>query len=185
VELSTVSSAPAENDARGLARTGSAAGLGRCRQLLAAARTPRGRGGCRRLDGQEHFVPGIPVGVRSPDWTHVACRPQFGNTLAVSRVDFAWSPDSKRLAFVAADGALDVIAADGTGLVTVAPKPAAMRRGRRAATPSSSGSPERSRTEGSCGRRTARRSSGGGTRGLVGIELATGKRRTLTVAPRE
>lgn len=91
--------------------------------------------------GPEHFVPGIPVGVRSPDWTHVAA---IDNTsgmglLTVWKVDgsdervlakgvgegnrtFVWSPDSKRIAFVDASGALAVIAADGTGLTTVAPK---------------------------------------------------------------
>ena len=71
-----------------------------------------------RPAGREHFVPGIPVGARSPDWTHVAvhrrrraARPgsrSRRSTAARSscwrRIDgqphFAWSPDSKRLAFV-------------------------------------------------------------------------------------
>jgi Ca2+-binding RTX toxin-like protein len=82
--------------------------------------------------GPEHFVPGIPIGVRSPDWTHVAYTKDVG-WLAASAVDGsgehllgkgghdpAWSPDSSRIAFVASDGSLDVIRADGTGLVTVA-----------------------------------------------------------------
>jgi RTX calcium-binding nonapeptide repeat (4 copies)/WD40-like Beta Propeller Repeat len=86
----------------------------------------------------ERFVRGIPVGIRSPDWTHVAYIKYLGADwwLAVSRVDgsgerllaktaggFAWSPDSSRLTFVAADRTLAVIGADGSGLVTVAPKP--------------------------------------------------------------
>ncbi len=87
----------------------------------------------------EHFVPGIPVGIRSPDWTHVAYIKYIGADwwLAVSDVDgsgerllsrtsggFAWSADSKRLVFVNADRSLRAIAADGTGLVTLAPGPA-------------------------------------------------------------
>src|SRR5262249_26277647 len=91
--------------------------------------------------GGEHFVLGIPVGTRSPDWTYVAyATEKSGATwLAVSKVDgsgekllakvnanadVAWAPDSKRLAFVAANGALQVISADGTGLTTVGPAPA-------------------------------------------------------------
>jgi hypothetical protein len=76
--------------------------------------------------GHERFVPGIPAGLRSPDWTHVA----FVNdgVLTVSRVDgsdahaltrtydaFTWSPDSERIAFVTDGGALVVANADGTG----------------------------------------------------------------------
>ena len=85
--------------------------------------------------GPEHFVPGIPVGVRSPDWTYVAYHTNGG--LAVSSVDgtgervlantngdFAWAHDSKRLAFVGADGSLHSIAVDGSGLLTLAARPA-------------------------------------------------------------
>lgn len=67
--------------------------------------------------GAEQFIPGIPGGTRSPDWTYVAY--DKSGALAVSKVDgsdehllgqiqspFAWSPDSKRLAFVAGDGSL-------------------------------------------------------------------------------
>jgi Tol biopolymer transport system component len=74
--------------------------------------------------GRERFVPGIPVGVRSPDWTSVAY--VDGSWLAVARVDgaeahrivegyggFAWSPDSKRIAVVTATGFIDVAGADG------------------------------------------------------------------------
>jgi Tol biopolymer transport system component len=79
----------------------------------------------------EHFVPGIPVGVRSPDWTDVAYLEN--QTLVVSHVDgsakhaiagsfgpFAWSPDSKRIAVVTDKGALDVANADGSGSMTIA-----------------------------------------------------------------
>lgn len=93
--------------------------------------------------GAEHFVLGIPVGARSPDWTYVAyTKDQGGATwLAVSKVDgtgekllakvganadFTWASDSKRLAFVATSGALQVIGADGSGQATVGPAPAAM-----------------------------------------------------------
>ncbi len=90
---------------------------------------------------RERFVPDIPVGARSPDWTHVAYVKYVGADwwLAVSRVDgsgermlgrttggFSWSPDSSRIVFGAADGTLAVIGIDGSGLVTVAPRPAAM-----------------------------------------------------------
>jgi Tol biopolymer transport system component len=90
--------------------------------------------------GPEHFVPGIPVGTRSPDWTHVAAVDQTSGTgsLTVWKVDgtgkrvlaqhvgdFAWSPDSKQIVFVDSSGALAVIGIDGTGLATVAPKPTA------------------------------------------------------------
>jgi len=93
--------------------------------------------------GAEHFVLGIPVGARSPDWTYVAYTKDQGGAhwLAVAKVDgsaekllarinanadFTWAPDSKRLAFVATNGALQAIGADGSGLATVAPAPAAM-----------------------------------------------------------
>jgi hypothetical protein len=87
---------------------------------------------------QEHFVPGIPVGTRSPDWTHVAAVDDTNaaealtvwnvdgtgkRVLAPHAGDFAWAPDSKRIAFVDAGGALAVIGVDGTGLRTVVPKP--------------------------------------------------------------
>ena len=91
----------------------------------------------------EHFVLGIPVGARSPDWTYVAYTTEKSGAtwLAVSRVDgsaekllakvnanadFTWAPDSKRLAFVAANGTLQVIGADGSGPTTVGPAPATM-----------------------------------------------------------
>lgn len=81
--------------------------------------------------GPEHFAPGIPVGTRSPDWTHVAAIDTTGGkrTLSVWRVDgtdkrnlaapvsdFRWSPDSGRIAFIDASGGLSVIAADGSKL---------------------------------------------------------------------
>ena len=81
--------------------------------------------------GPERFVPGIPAGLRSPDWTHVA----FVNdgVLTVARVDgsdahalarthdtFAWSPDSGRIAFVTDRGVLVVASADGTGQRVIA-----------------------------------------------------------------
>ena len=58
--------------------------------------------------GPEHLVPGIPLGERSPDWTHVAYTTSVnGDTwltvasvdgsdarqLAKASGDFAWSPD--------------------------------------------------------------------------------------------
>jgi Tol biopolymer transport system component len=88
--------------------------------------------------GTEHFFPGIPVGTRSPDWTHVAAVDTTGSAEALTvwkvdgtseRVlaphagDFAWSPDSKRIAFVDSAGALAVIDIDGSGLATIVPKP--------------------------------------------------------------
>ena len=81
--------------------------------------------------GPERLVPGIPIGLRSPDWTSVA----FMNdgVLTVSRVDgsdahalertydaFAWSPDSGRIAFVTDKGVLVVANADGTGRRAIA-----------------------------------------------------------------
>ncbi len=86
--------------------------------------------------GAEQFIPGIPVGTRSPDWTHVAYFTGQGDAhwLAISQVDgtgehliakggtFTWSPDSKRLAFVTDTGALDIVNADGSGLATIAPQ---------------------------------------------------------------
>jgi Tol biopolymer transport system component len=89
--------------------------------------------------GSEHFFPGIAVGTRSPDWTHVAAIDTTGSAealtvwkvdgtgehvLAPHAGDFAWSPDSERLAFGDSTGALAVIGVDGNGLSTVAPKPA-------------------------------------------------------------
>jgi Ca2+-binding RTX toxin-like protein len=89
--------------------------------------------------GNETFVPGIPAGVRSPDWTHVAYVSYPGGDwwLTVARVDgsdelrlakatggFAWAPDSSRLVFGAADGTLGVVGIDGSGLKTIAAKPA-------------------------------------------------------------
>ena len=86
--------------------------------------------------GAEHFVPGIPIGVRSPDWTHVAYTKDVANVgwLAASAVDGsgehllakngrnpAWSPDSSRIAFDTLDDSVQVVRADGSGLVTVAP----------------------------------------------------------------
>ena len=96
-----------------------------------------------RIGGPEHFVLGIPVGARSPDWVYVAYTTDKSGAhwLAVARVDgsgekllakvnagadFAWSPDSTRLVFVAANGSLQVIRADGTGLTTIGPGPADM-----------------------------------------------------------
>jgi Ca2+-binding RTX toxin-like protein len=74
--------------------------------------------------GQERFVAGIPVGLRSPDWTHVAF--VRDGKLAVARVDgsdevmlgesngdVTWAPDSQRLAFAAFDGRIRVAPVDG------------------------------------------------------------------------
>jgi Tol biopolymer transport system component len=89
--------------------------------------------------GKETFIPGIPTGVRSPDWKHVAyiSYPAGDWWLTVARVDgsderrlakatagFDWAPDSNRLAFGAADGTLGVVGIDGSGLKTIAAKPA-------------------------------------------------------------
>ena len=96
-----------------------------------------------RMGGPEHFVLGIPVGARSPDWVNVAYPTDRSGAhwLAAARVDgsgekllaridagadFAWSPDSTRLAFIAANGSLQVVRPDGTGLTTAAPGPADM-----------------------------------------------------------
>lgn len=81
-------------------------------------------------NGPERFVPGIPVGLRSPDWTRVAF--VRDGKLVVARVDgsdehelgetfdaFAWSPDSTRLAFATTTGALVVANADGSGARTI------------------------------------------------------------------
>jgi len=95
--------------------------------------------------GAEHFAPGIPVGLRSPDWSHVAYTKESSGAgwLAVSSPDgsgekllaqvaavgsggYTWSPDSKRLAFTASDGSLHAIAADGSQDTQVAPAPAGM-----------------------------------------------------------
>ena len=46
--------------------------------------------------------------------------------LAQTAGDFAWSPDSARLAFIGKDGALYVIGVDGNGLAKIAPGPGAM-----------------------------------------------------------
>ncbi len=83
------------------------------------------------LGGGDQLIPGIPDGVRSPDWTHVAFGREIGidNWIIVSRVDgtdehqieetgdwsyVTWSPDSKRVAVAGADG-LVVSAVDGSG----------------------------------------------------------------------
>ena len=76
--------------------------------------------------GPERFVPGIPVGVRSPDWTRVAFVKD--GKLRVARVDgsdehvlgetngdVTWAPDSQQLAFAAFDGRVRVAGVDGTG----------------------------------------------------------------------
>jgi Tol biopolymer transport system component len=111
-------------------------------QLVYATGLPNGMpviGAVASQGGTEHTVPGIPVGVRSPDWTHVAYTTDAnGETwlavanvdgsgerlLAASNGDFAWSPDSKRLAFVGSDQALYVVGADGSDLVKIAAGPA-------------------------------------------------------------
>jgi Tol biopolymer transport system component len=86
----------------------------------------------------EQFVPGIPVGTRSPDWTHVAALDDTNaESLTVWNVDgsgkrvlaphvgeFAWSPDSKRIAFVGQDGGLYTVNVDGTNAGKIAPGPA-------------------------------------------------------------
>lgn len=81
--------------------------------------------------GRDRLVPGISVGLRSPDWTHVGYVKD--GWLAVSRVDgtdehlivksyggLTWSPDSKRVAVVTDTGFIDVAHADGSGLTTIA-----------------------------------------------------------------
>jgi Ca2+-binding RTX toxin-like protein len=86
--------------------------------------------------GPEHLVPGIPVGVRSPDWTYVAYR-RNSRTLVVSRVDGTnehvvgetfgdadWAPDSTRLTFGGTDGSIRVVRANGSGAKTIASPPA-------------------------------------------------------------
>jgi Tol biopolymer transport system component len=93
--------------------------------------------------GPDRFVPGIPVGTRSPDWTQVAYV-RFANgvaSLTVAKVDgsgehvvatvrgdrdWTWSPDSTRLAFVAPDGSLGLVGADGAGRLTLAHADTAM-----------------------------------------------------------
>jgi Tol biopolymer transport system component len=90
--------------------------------------------------GSERFVPGIPVGTRSPDWKYVAAVDDTSSAEALTvwnvdgtgkRVlaphagDFAWAPDSKQLAFVGQDGGLYTVNVDGSKLKKVAPGPAA------------------------------------------------------------
>src|SRR5262245_22404383 len=84
------------------------------------------------LRGPARFVPDIPAGLRSPDWTHVAFVKD--GVLTVARVDgsdehalgptyspFAWSRDSSRIAFVTDKGLLVVSKPDGTGQRVIGP----------------------------------------------------------------
>src|SRR5262245_23864747 len=81
-------------------------------------------------NGPERFVPGIPIGRRSPDWTHVAF--VRDGELVVSRVDgsdehvlgrtfdsVAWSPDSTRVAFSTEQGEVVVANTDGSGRTAI------------------------------------------------------------------
>lgn len=91
--------------------------------------------------GPEKPITGIPVGARSPDWKHVLYETQKAGAtwldvanvdgsgevaLAETSGDFAWSPDSTRIAFAAKSGELDVIGIDGKGQMKVGAGPAAM-----------------------------------------------------------
>lgn len=102
--------------------------------VFATTRGNAAVGSVASTGGPEQFVPGIPAGTRSPDWTYVAYF-QSGS-LAVSKVDgsdkhlvartsgpFDWAPDSKQLALRQLDGSLAVVRPNGSGLQVIAPKP--------------------------------------------------------------
>src|SRR5579859_1716792 len=85
-------------------------------------------GAAAALGGGDQLIPGIPVGLRSPDWTYVAFNKQFGADwwTLVSRVDgtdehqiveglgqVTWAPDSRLIAF-SAQGGLAISNPDGS-----------------------------------------------------------------------
>jgi Tol biopolymer transport system component len=87
----------------------------------------------------EKIIPDIPIGLRSPDWSKVATTKAKNGAqwLAVSSTDgsgeklvaqlgnslgFTWSPDSKRVAYVASDDSLHVIGVDGSQDAQIAPR---------------------------------------------------------------
>ncbi len=89
---------------------------------------PPGVGAVGAHGGGEQLIPGIPIGARSPDWTHVAYLKEVGSDdwLAVSKVDgsdehlladnpfgFDWI-DSTRLVVGTSDGLIEV-GLDGSG----------------------------------------------------------------------
>jgi Tol biopolymer transport system component len=105
-------------------------------QIVFTTGRPAGKtvvGAISSAGGPEALFPGIPVGARSPDWKRVAY--VKNGSLAVANVDgtgekllaqssdFAWSPDSSKLAYSGKDGALYVVHADGSGLQKIAPGP--------------------------------------------------------------
>ncbi len=105
-------------------------------QIVFTTSRPAGRtvvGAVSSAGGTDELVAGIPVGARSPDWKRVAY--VKNGSLAVANVDgtgekllaqssdFAWSPDSSKLAYAGKDGALYVVHADGSGLQKIAPGP--------------------------------------------------------------
>ena len=83
--------------------------------------------------GGDHLIPGIPDGLRSPDWKYVAFHKEFGTDwwTVVSNVDgtdehriveglgqVTWAPDSTQIAF-SAPGGLAVSNPDGTNRVVI------------------------------------------------------------------
>jgi Tol biopolymer transport system component len=90
--------------------------------------SPGGVGVVALANGHEQLVPGIPDGVRSPNWKYVAytVADYAGSELAVSKVDgsdeqrfdpdplgFSWAPDAVHLAVGTPNG-IDVIGVDGS-----------------------------------------------------------------------
>jgi Ca2+-binding RTX toxin-like protein len=98
------------------------------------ARTPT-VGEVSSSGGPEHYFPGIPVGLRSPDWTHVAYTREKNGApwLAVSKPDgggeqllaqlrstydsVVWAPGSSRIFYTGSDGSTYSVYPDGSDLV--------------------------------------------------------------------